>query len=285
MSGTSLALKIGSLIAGFGILLAIVKKLKGLKRFGLAGILYILSTSFLLAVPALFVYFKLGIEESYLLILSQLFIVILGILHVSLASNTLEWYADLKFGMQIVFIIVFLLFGFFLSNIIFSFLASPSLPFMWYISLLWFLVPVLLNETIIKLAGMPRKEFKTWQYPLDQNIEDPSDKELENPIVISFLFMKSKLGQELTTFRAKAPVGMTLGRLFYFFINDYNSRHPEEPISYTNEKNEADPWVFFKVKNKLFRINEALDQDSSIASNNIRENDVLVCKRVDKVIN
>jgi len=97
--------------------------------------------------------------------------------------------------------------------------------------------------------------------------------------------MKRKLGQELTTFRAKAPVGMTLGRLFYFFINDYNSRHPEEPISYTNEKNEADPWVFFKVKNKLFRINEALDQDSSIASNNIRENDVLVCKRVDKVIN
>ncbi len=281
MSGTSLALKIGSLVLGLGIFMVIVKRLKGLKRFGAAGLVYTILTSFLLAVPALFLFFDLGINETNLLILAQVYLVILGILHVSLAKNTLEWYPSQKLNMQIVFIIGFLLFGFLLTNISFSFLRSPSLPPVWYLSLLWFLVPVLLNEAIIKLAGRPAKEFKTWHYPIGQNIEDPSDAELDNPIVISFVFQKNVISNELATFRAKAPAGMALGRLFYFFINDYNSRHPEGPISYSNDNNEPDPWVFFKVKNKLFRLKEALNQDSSISTNKIKENDVLICKRVE----
>jgi len=275
-----LALKIGSLVIGLGILLAIAKKLKGLKRFGIAGLVYTLLTSILIAVPALFLFFDLGISEPILLILSQLYLVMLGILHVNLARNTIEWYPDQKFKMQIIFIIGFLVFGFFLTNVCFSFLKSPDLPFLWYLSLLWFLVPVILNEAINILAGIPEKQYTPWHYPIDQNIEDPSDAELDNPIVISFVFQKNILTKELATFRAKAPAGMALGRLFYFFINDYNSRHPEGPISYSNENKDPDAWVFFKVKNRLFRLKEALDQDSSISSNSIKENDVLICKRI-----
>ena len=284
MSGTSLALKIGSLVIGLGIFMVIAKQLKGLKRFGIAGLVYTVLTSILMAVPALFLFFDLGISEALLLVLSQLYLVILGILHVNLAKNTIEWYPTRKFKMQIVFIIGFLVFGFFLSNICFSFLKSPDLPILWYLSLLWFLVPVILNEAINILAGIPEKQYTPWYYPIDQSIEDPSDAELDNPIVISFVFQKNILTKELATFRAKAPVGMALGRLFYFFINDYNSRHPEEPISYTNDSNDPDAWVFFKLKNKLFRLKEALDQDSSISTNNIRENDVLICKRIENIL-
>ncbi len=285
MSGTSLAMKIGSLVIGLSIFLVIIKKLKGMKRFGIAGLLYAISTSILLAIPALFFSFNIVKSEPTLIILSQLFIVLLGVIHISLAKNSLEWYPEQKFKMQIVFIIGFLLFGFLLSNMCFSFIQSPSLPLVWYLSLLWFLVPVLLNETINRLVGMPPKEFRTWQYPIGENIEDPSDAELDNPIVISFVFLKNIASTEMASFRAKAPAGMALGRLFYFFINDYNSRHPQEPISFINDKKEADPWVFFKVKNKFFRIHKALDQDSSISNSIIKENDVLICKRVDQVVN
>ncbi len=285
MSGTSLALKIGSLIIGLSVFMIIIKRLKGLKRFGTSGLLYALLTSILLAVPALFLSFNIVKNESILLIFSQIFIVLMGILHVSLAKNIIAWYPEQKLKMQIAFIIGFMLFGFLLSNICFSYLKAPSLPLIWYLSMLWFLVPVLLNEAIIKLAGLPPKEFRTWQYPIGENIEDPTDAELDNPIVISFVFLKNAASNELATFRAKAPAGMSLGRLFYFFINDYNSRHPQEPISYINEEKEADPWVFFKVKNKFLRINQALDQDSSISSSKIKEDDVLICKRVDKIVN
>lgn len=282
MSGTSLALKIGSLVIGLGIFMVLAKRLKGFKRFGIAGLVYAILTSLLIAVPALFLFFDLGLQEANLLIISQLYIVILGVLHVSLAKNTMEWYPLQKLSMQVVFIIAILFFGFFLTNISFSFLRSPTLPLVWYLSMLWFLVPVLLNEAIIKLAEMPPKEYIPWYYPLGENIEDPSDAELENPIVISFVFQKNTSSSEMATFRAKAPAGMKLGRLFYFFINDYNSRHPEGPISYSNESNEPDPWVFFKLKNKILRIKEALNQDGSIADNKIRENDVLICRRVEK---
>lgn len=282
MSGTSLALKIGSLVIGLGIFMIIAKRLKGFKHFGVAGLVYAILTSLLIAVPALFLFFDLGLQETSLLVLSQLYIVSLGVLHVSLAKNTIDWYPLQKLGMQVVFVIAILFFGFFLTNISFSFLHSPALPFIWYLSLLWFLVPVLLNEAIIKLAEMPPKEYVPWHYPLNENIEDPSDAELENPIVISFVFQKSTATGEMATFRAKAPAGMKLGRLFYFFINDYNSRHPEGPITFSNENNEPDPWIFFKVKNKLLKLKEALNQEDSITDNKIRENDILICKRVEK---
>ena len=87
-------------------------------------------------------------------------------------------------------------------------------------------------KTVDELLKVPPKKYKLWYYPVDQNIEDPSDEELENPIIISFIFKKNEKSNELTTFRAKAPVGMKVGRLFYFFINDYNDRHPEGAISY-----------------------------------------------------
>jgi hypothetical protein len=84
----------------------------------------------------------------------------------------------------------------------------------------------------------------------------------------------------LTTFSSKAPVGMRVGRLFYFFINDYNGRHPEGVISYTNEHNEPCGWIFKKVRNKFLGLKEVIDPDSSIYADEIKENDLLYCQRI-----
>jgi len=149
----------------------------------------------------------------------------------------------------------------------------------WSIYLLWFLVPILLNQTINLLLEVPQKEYKKWLFPLNITIDDPSDEEMENPVVISFVFKKNNTVDTTTTFRAKAPVGMTLGKLFYFFISDYNSRNPESTVSYLNEENEPDEWMFFKQKNKLLKLKIPLDPDNSIYNNNIKENDVLICNR------
>jgi hypothetical protein len=161
-----------------------------------------------------------------------------------------------------------------------SFLVSPKLRIVWYLSLFWFLIPILLNQTVEELLKVPPKIFSQWYYPLGQNIEDPSDDELDNPIVISFVFRKNENSPELTTFRAKAPVGMKLGRLFYFFINDYNSRHPEGMISFLDQNREPYGWVFMKLKNKFFNLKEAIDPEMSIYANEIRENDILVCTKI-----
>lgn len=279
MSGTSLAVKIGTLVLGVGVLLVLFKRIKGLKKYGWGSLIYVLVVALLLALPTLFL-LSGSSHEIRKLILAQIIIIALGSLHVWQSKKLLPWYDSQIFIMQIVFLICMLLFGFLFSNLSFTFLVSSQAQFVWSITLLWFLVPILLNRSVEKLLEVPQKEFKKWQYPLGETIEDPSDEEMENPVVISFEFFKSCSETELTTFRAKAPVGMSLGRLFYFFINDYNSRNPEDMIAYIDEKSKKpEHWIFYKQKNKFLNTREALDPDDSIYANNIKENDVLICTR------
>ncbi len=280
MNAESIALKLASLVFAGGIFIILYKRIKVLKKYGLASLVYVLLISVLLSIPTLFLLFELSISDLLLLVLAQIFILSLGILHVFLTPTALPWYKDQPFRMQILFIICILILGYFFCNLSLSYLVNPKLQLVWYLSILWFLVPVLLNETINLLLKVPPKVFEQWYYPVNENIDDPSDEELENPIVISFIFHKNENSQELTTFRAKAPVGMKLGRLFYFFINDYNSRHPESQISFLSADRVPNGWVFMKVKNKFFRLLDAIDPKSSIYGNNIRENDVLICKRI-----
>jgi len=276
MSGTSLALKIGSLALGLGALYILFKKVKGLKRYGWSSLIYVLLTALLLSSSTLFLLLTPSTREITALLTGQFAILIIGTLHVFFAEKLLPWHNEQPFGMQFVFIICTLLFGYFFSNLSFTFLVSSDVEIIWYLSLLWFLVPVLLNQTIIKLMEVPPKEYKKWQYPVSETIEDPSDEEMENPVVISFVFKKNNNATEATTFRAKAPLGMSLGRLFYFFINDYNSRHPEGTISFVDAGNTPHQWVFFKLKNKLLNWKTALDPEEEMLNCNIKENDVLI---------
>ncbi len=279
MSGTSIALKIGSLVLGMGVFLILFKKVKGLKKYGLVGFLYVFLLSIILSLPSMFLLFGESLSEFSALLFAQSSIVIIGVLHVFLSKKIVPWFGEQVFNIQLVLIITILLFGYFFTNLSLSFLVSSELPLIWYLSLLWFVVPILLEFAINRLVEVPEREFKTWLYPVGENIEDPSDEELENPVVISFIFRKTIDSKEQTTFRAKAPVAMSLGKLFFFFINDYNSRHPEEMISYLDEGNSPLPWTFFKVKNKLLKTKESLDPDDSIYNNNIKENDLLICHK------
>jgi hypothetical protein len=279
MSGTSLAVKIGTLVVGAGIFLVLLKKIKVLKKYGIISLLYVLLVSVILALPTLLLLSESN-NEIKQLIIAQIIIIAIGTLHVLLAKKLLPWYSSKPFLMQVIFLICILLFGYLLSDISFTFFVESKAELVWTLSLFWFLVPVILNQSVNTLLEVPPKDFKKWQYPVGANVEDPTDEEMENPLVISFVFYKDTNTTEKTTFRAKAPVGMALGRLFYFFINDYNSRNPEAMISYINrESQQPNSWIFYKLRNKLMGTLKALDPEASIYANNIKENDVLVCTR------
>jgi hypothetical protein len=83
----------------------------------------------------------------------------------------------------------------------------------------------MLKKTADELVNVPEKIYKFWFYPVKHSHDDPSEHELENPVIISLIFRKNEKSSEPTTFRVKAPVGMKFGELFYYFINDYNDRN------------------------------------------------------------
>ena len=210
MSGPSLALKIGTLIVGAGILLTLFKKVKKLKKFGLVGLLYVLLASLILGSTSLLLLANTSTDEGMLLIFVQSLIVLAGIAHVLISPLVFPVFREQKFVIRLIFDICILLFGFFFQNLVFDFLVDPAIPkYVWYLALLWFLVPILLNQSIVILMQIPQREYKKWQYPIGASIDDPSDEEMENPVVISFVFQKNKENPESTTFRAKAPVNMS----------------------------------------------------------------------------
>lgn len=283
MNPAGIALKLTSLLFSIGILIILFKKITSLKKYGISSVFYIIVISVLLAFPSLFNRFGFDLSEVVLLIIAQTFILFIGILHVTLAPPTLPWYGTQPFRMQMVFIVCILFFSYFLNNLSFSFQENQFSP-VWHISLLWFLIPVLLKKSADELINVPDRIYKFWYYPVNHSYEDPSEKELENPVIISLIFRKNEKSKDMTTFRVKAPVGMQFGQLFYYFINDYNDRHPEGTISYMSENNEPCGWIFRKVTGGLFGSRVVIDPEGSVYSNEIKENDQLFCNRIFKDI-
>lgn len=279
MNPAGIALKLTSLLLSLGILIILFKKISSLKKYGIISVFYIILMSLLLAFPSLLRLFGIDLTELVILIIAQAFITAIGILHVSLVSPTLPWYKTQPFSMQITFIFCILFFSYFLNNLSFSIQEGQFSP-VWHLSLLWFLIPVLLKKTSDELMSVPDKTYKLWYYPVNNSFEDPSEQELENPIIISLIFRKNEKSHELTTFRVKAPVGMKFGQLFYYFINDYNDRHPEGTISYMADSLEPCGWIFKKSTKGIFGTRTVIDPESSVYTNEIKENDLLYCHRI-----
>lgn len=146
-------------------------------------------------------------------------------------------------------------------------------------SVLMFPVPFLFYSTYILYMDIPVKVLRKWHYPVDKHIDDPTDREMESPLVIGFEFRKKADDVYMTTFRAKAPREMIFGKLFYYFINDYNDRNPDEKIVFMDEQNKPYGWIFYH-KPKWFSSIRYIDPDDTNSFNLIRENSVIVCKRV-----
>jgi len=157
-------------------------------------------------------------------------------------------------------------------------LYKPNYVFYFLTAFSAFFIPFMAVKLYEYAISIPVPIYKTWKYPSTKNIKDPSDEELTNPLVISFEFNKEEDSSEISNFRLKAPEKMEFGKLFYFFINDYNERNPESKISYLNKENEPYEWIFYK-KGSLLTPEKYINYTHTIDSNAIRENDVIICQR------
>jgi len=188
-------------------------------------------------------------------------------------SRSKLFYAELLFGLTIVLfsIAAFAALQYFLKDK--SFLFYPML-----LSLLFFIIPFLMNQTFLAAYDIPPTVFATWQYPLLQAIDLPDEKEGERLYVIGFEIAKKESDRQRTFFRAKAPEQMVLGELYYHFINDYNEMQSETPIQFTDAKGRAQEW-YFRTKPRWYQRSRILDATLTVQQAGIRENTVIICER------
>lgn len=212
----------------------------------------------------------------------QILFLALGFLNIYVLRNYFEDLSKEKatFFPEFLFSIAILciaLIGFF---IVVSQLRDPF-KFIYLSAAIAFITPLLVYKLYEYATLIPVPIYKKWLYPLGENIKDPTAKELENPLVISFEFKKQEFITDLTNFRVKAPESMEFGKLFYFFINDYNERHPESQINFlTENENEPHGWIFYFKPNWWSSLKH-INFSKTVSGNNIREDNVIICQRVE----
>ena len=207
---------------------------------------------------------------------------LLGILNVYVLSSVLPWSNENSFGTEMQFTILTALLGGIGLVLVFYFLDFRFFILINLSALLLYILPYILYGTVKKYMKIPVKIFRMWHYPYEKHVEDPTDREMESPLVIGFEFKKNYMDKSVTTFRAKAPKEMIFGKLFYYFINDYNHRNPDEKIEFLDDNKKPQAWIFY-FKPKLFRKVRYIDPEETNSFNFVKENSVIVCKRVIEV--
>jgi hypothetical protein len=188
-----------------------------------------------------------------------------------------EWWIVDKVA-QILLVTLNILIGVICLLIIHKITNAAYLYFPMLICVIGLLVPISFYETYRRALAIPVISYPSWIFPLTEDIPIITDSDLRDPIVIGFRIQKQRNKPIYTYFRAKAPIKMDLGNLFYHFVNDYNERHPDTGIEYLAPDGNTSKWVFYR-KFWFFNI-RILDPDKAIFMNRIKENYIIYCKRI-----
>jgi hypothetical protein len=156
-----------------------------------------------------------------------------------------------------------------------------ELNYMLYLmaSLLFFIIPTLtylLYETAI---SVPARLHKRWFYPLNSRYPAPQASEMRNVIILNLVFQKKANDKQIINFKVKAPKAFDFGRLFYYFINDYNEKNPGAQINYLDEKEQPFGWYFY-TKPKWFGSSDYIDPEIAIDTNNVQDGATIICQRI-----
>ncbi|MET7030324.1 TssN family type VI secretion system protein [Sediminicola luteus] len=239
-------------------------------------LLYLVVTGILLALIS-----NLGLIEFtelsiWVFIGTQAWVLLLGILHVSLFEKLIHL-ENTNFS-RILFTLAICLFGYGLVTLSFTLFFDSPFPIFYFLPAFFFVAPTFVKIALDNFAKIPMKFYKAWEFPTPGTLADPTNSEMADPIIVNFE-IRRQLADNKTIFKAKAPKGMTLGKLFYFFISDYNSKNPNSPIEITNGHNKTGMWSFYQ-NGKMFIGKTHLDADMTISANNIKENSSVICKRI-----
>ncbi len=141
-----------------------------------------------------------------------------------------------------------------------------SLPFFWLIA-------------FQRFRQIPAKVYKKWYYPEGSPMPDLDLLDLTKILVVQFEFPKQVSDAQVTNFKAKAPVEMRFGELFFIFLNDYREQNPGNPIQYLDDHNQPFGWVFYR-KAARWQPKTYFDPDLTFKANQVADNEIIVCERV-----
>jgi hypothetical protein len=219
-------------------------------------------------------------SASYFYMGYQAVFCLLGIAHLFAMYKYMAWSnTEKSFWLELLFTIIVAAFGVIAFALIFKWMNKDGYYFAMSTAVLFFLVPFFVLKTFKAALDIQPKIFKQWYYPVNSVLPEPEESKLKNILLINFQFQKTTFDPDYTSFRAKAPADMEFGQLFYYFMNDYNDRHPNSRLEYMDKKREPYGWIFYR-KPKWYHITtKYIDPDRTFFINRIKEDDIIICRR------
>jgi hypothetical protein len=278
-----LLLYLGIGLISFSVLIGLLaKKIRSsFKPFSKKAIWYLLISAGLFALTGLLAGAHLFSTYSGLFIFFQVLSLLYGCLHIYMMHRKMDWGRDKKsLWPDVLFSLLILIAGAICFMLTYRLVNREGLELIMMTAVLFFYLPLVVWHTFQAAMAIPPKVLNQWYYPVHEPMEDPEESKLKNMLLISFEFQKNGNETYFTNFRAKAPVDMELGELFYYFINDYNERHPNGQIHFSNGTGEPYGWMFYKKPKWYTILTTYMDAEKTIYLNRIRENDIIVCSRI-----
>jgi hypothetical protein len=293
---TKTVILVGVAMAGTSALLVklimLITKIQGsFKPYQKATLNYLLTAFLLFSAVAGLAYWSYLKNQQYFFFIYQACFLLLGIGHVYGMQKYLKWSGNSNaFWSELLFTLIAGLLGsigFLIVHRFFNpagltayrFFSLDGMQLYMATSIGFFIIPWFVNQTFLSAITIPPRVLKQWYYPYNEEIEEPDEDKLKHLLVISFEFPKQLSDKHHTNFRAKAPVDMEMGELFYYFINDYNERHPHDQIDFLREEGRPCGWVFCKKPHFYTIQPRYIDAEKTIFNNGIKENDVIICNR------
>jgi hypothetical protein len=237
-------------------------------------ILYLVAAGILIGITGTLGFFKFSMLPVGVFIVALVWMLIIGILHTWLY----ERFFVPDFKGKILFTLVLFFFGYSLVFLLYKLVIKDPFPWIFLSPGFCFLAPVFIVIAFDHFNDIPVRVFRAWNFPPPGTLSDPNDSEMADPIIINFEIRKG-INDDCTVFKAKAPKGLTLGRLFYYFIMDYNSRYPDNPVLINEGENSYFKWTFL-MTGSIFSGKVYPDPDLTISDNKIKENSSITCERV-----
>ncbi len=254
----------------------LAKKNKLLKNKKLT--FYILLTSVLLSLPALFGFINYWFMPSVYILLSVFYLV--------LGWYNAKWlgyfFPDMKKNKSylmeffICFLMMFIGSAFF--SLIFN-LCNELQYGLWACTCLsTFIFPSLYMQTYQKYMEIPLEIYKEWEFSSSEDLSSFEMMDYNNLLIMELELFKNANDTTPSKIKAKAPDNMPFGKWFQKCLADYNTKFPLTPIEVSNE-HEIYKWIFY-VKPSFFHPRKYIDYELSISENKIKEKHSIIAKRV-----
>lgn len=271
---------LGVSVAMFFLMVAIVKNFLATKK---KVFIYVIVTFVSFSLVALLGYDDLISNPNIQLIVFQICLFGLGILHSWALYAYMDWDESEFFSPDIFFSLFIWVIGMLPFYLIYvSITGLPSYQYYMLGGSLFFIIPIFVKKTFLTALSMPKPEIESWFYPIHTKVPDPQAHELKNPFVITFVLNKEEGDTDPISFRAKAPEAMKMGRLFYYFMEDYNDQHVESRLAYTDKLGHPYGWNFyFQPEWYLLFSKRYINPDKTIKENKIQEDTVIICERAE----